>query len=753
MTLPLTLRYGQVKWTAVSVFADTPDDPNALPDPVPVTGTVTFTPSATVLLDTGDSPVTVMAMPVTCNMGDDGVLRDAQGNDNITLLATDAPDITPTDWTWQVSYRLNGGASRGSFSFRLPAGTTVDLSRVAPVSSSNGVAIIQGLKGDKGDPGSVYPLNSVGESIALQSEVSRLADTTRLHVVSYQKQEPENQYNGGEGIWLDLADPRAKNMLTWRLAMNKAARTIRAVGASPVAPPESDMQRIVWAGAHYYAQDQVDYANPTDIHGHWSVEVPDSDLSLRTRFEIRFVGPDGLVGLDKSLIQTATSDFVVDTSNAQRLRMRSGPGSDRLMEIANDEWGVHPRWRVGAPGNQPETGAGVGSNFGIGNFSDADTNIGWPVAIQRSNGRVYVGGSTILPSQQDGKLEGLQVNRDHAGQALIINTNLGTDAGIVAYQHMAREVTSRTVDTRITTDVSSRYVLYPDGKQEWGPGSAARDVNLYRSAADLLRSDDDFRARSLTADTDRRGLYIKTASTTEHAATIYQASATGVDIAAALNVVSDNVDSSAMYISGIEKNRGTLKIAHRGQADASDASASAISIDLQTAGSAARGIFITAQAGAGPTTGDLIDVRNNGRDDFVVKATGRVGFGIATGSTPAALLDVVPYDDVTPGVSVKARAAGTNLVEARRASDGAIRTRISRDCQIITQETAFFTGPAVQIGATASTQVGGGTNCLGLGNASVVPTTNPTGGGVMYAEAGALKWRGSNGTVTTIAPA
>jgi len=42
---------------------------------------------------------------------------------------------------------------------------------------------------------------------------------------------------------------------------------------------------------------------------------------------------------------------------------------------------------------------------------------------------------------------------------------------------------------------------------------------------------------------------------------------------------------------------------------------------------------------------------------------------------------------------------------------------------------------------------------VGLKNASVVPSTNPSGGGVLYAEAGALKWRGSAGTVTTIAVA
>lgn len=57
------------------------------------------------------------------------------------------------------------------------------------------------------------------------------------------------------------------------------------------------------------------------------------------------------------------------------------------------------------------------------------------------------------------------------------------------------------------------------------------------------------------------------------------------------------------------------------------------------------------------------------------------------------------------------------------------------------------------VGVGTSDQFGSGTGVVGLANAGTAPSTNPTGGGVLYAEAGALKWRGSGGTVTTIAPA
>jgi hypothetical protein len=48
---------------------------------------------------------------------------------------------------------------------------------------------------------------------------------------------------------------------------------------------------------------------------------------------------------------------------------------------------------------------------------------------------------------------------------------------------------------------------------------------------------------------------------------------------------------------------------------------------------------------------------------------------------------------------------------------------------------------------------GGGIGVFAITNAATSPTTNPTGGGILYAEAGALKWRGSSGTVTTMANA
>jgi hypothetical protein len=57
------------------------------------------------------------------------------------------------------------------------------------------------------------------------------------------------------------------------------------------------------------------------------------------------------------------------------------------------------------------------------------------------------------------------------------------------------------------------------------------------------------------------------------------------------------------------------------------------------------------------------------------------------------------------------------------------------------------------LGFNTNSQFGGGVKVIGIGNATTVPTTNPSNAGILWVENGALKYRGSSGTVTTIANA
>jgi hypothetical protein len=49
--------------------------------------------------------------------------------------------------------------------------------------------------------------------------------------------------------------------------------------------------------------------------------------------------------------------------------------------------------------------------------------------------------------------------------------------------------------------------------------------------------------------------------------------------------------------------------------------------------------------------------------------------------------------------------------------------------------------------------LGGGSGVMSIANAGTPPGTNPSGGGILYCDAGALKYRGSGGTVTTLGAA
>lgn len=89
----------------------------------------------------------------------------------------------------------------------------------------------------------------------------------------------------------------------------------------------------------------------------------------------------------------------------------------------------------------------------------------------------------------------------------------------------------------------------------------------------------------------------------------------------ALDVSSQNPTHSAMGLSGRELNHGTLKIEHNGSGGGDESSA-ALSIDLTGRGTASQGIFIDATEGG--TTGDFLDIRNNGTQKIFIDHQGNL---------------------------------------------------------------------------------------------------------------------------------
>lgn len=140
-------------------------------------------------------------------------------------------------------------------------------------------------------------------------------------------------------------------------------------------------------------------------------------------------------------------------------------------------------------------------------------------------------------------------------------------------------------------------------------------------------------------------------------------------------------------------------------------------VDNYTAGTNTRGIDLMISSGSGKH-----NIYAQGTADNYLEGS----LGIGTSTPTLAKLQVngnaSPHTDNT----------FTNGLQTRRWSN-----TFTRDLTV---------GPA-------SASLGGGVGVMFLGNATTVPTSNPTGGAIMYAEAGAAKVRGTSGTITTFGPA
>lgn len=67
--------------------------------------------------------------------------------------------------------------------------------------------------------------------------------------------------------------------------------------------------------------------------------------------------------------------------------------------------------------------------------------------------------------------------------------------------------------------------------------------------------------------------------------------------------------------------------------------------------------------------------------------------------------------------------------------------------------TVLFVGGTGNVGVNRSAGFGNGLGVISILDAATNPSTNPLGGGILYSDAGAGKWRGSSGTTTTFGPA
>jgi hypothetical protein len=141
VALPSNVQYGQVTGTFINAVADG-DDADPYPDAQPATGTITFTPTVTRIINNdGTSPVTILPKPITAQIKD-GILVDSQDRPALTLVANkNTTGQNPVEWQYNVQYSING-ATLPSFPLSLEPDEIVDLAEVSPIPTAPGIVVI-----------------------------------------------------------------------------------------------------------------------------------------------------------------------------------------------------------------------------------------------------------------------------------------------------------------------------------------------------------------------------------------------------------------------------------------------------------------------------------------------------------------------------------------------------------------------------------------------------------------------------------
>ena len=101
----------------------------------------------------------------------------------------------------------------------------------------------------------------------------------------------------------------------------------------------------------------------------------------------------------------------------------------------------------------------------------------------------------------------------------------------------------------------------------------------------------------------------------------------------------------------------------------------------------------------------------------------------------------------TVGLVVRGATSQVTDIQQWQISDGTVRSYITADGSFLTSSTLTTMGN-LRVAGTAGT--GGGSGVIGIANAGTAPTSNPTGGGVLFVESGAIRYRGTSNAARTI---
>lgn len=223
--------------------------------------------------------------------------------------------------------------------------------------------------------------------------------------------------------------------------------------------PTSGHKRVAWLMTHYDST----LGTGEDVHQHFNIETVQADFSnIVTRLQISYGEDVALVGFPNSRVR------VYDD---KPLQFGSDADGSIVYDTTDDALNV-----VGSTSAGGKVSVTSTSNATKGKIQFGDLAV-----IEENNDRIGLGtlspgGRVEVASDQDEPV--LKISGSHAG---------ATNAPLL--QMEADNAADKLFQGGLVTDAVKRINITAGGTLEFGPGNAARDIILYRNAADSLRTD------------------------------------------------------------------------------------------------------------------------------------------------------------------------------------------------------------------------------------------------------------------------
>jgi hypothetical protein len=251
------------------------------------------------------------------------------------------------------------------------------------------------------------------------------------------------------------------------------------------------------------------------------------------------------------------------------------------------------------------------------------------------------------------------------------------------------------------------------------------NTGLYSSAADTL----DF----TTGGTNRLSLSTTTAtSTIKHSITNAETATNSLY----LNSSNASYASTALYANFVRAATASYNVLN------------AVANSVTIATLSGLGYWFVSDGTAAAPSYSFVNDPNTG---MFSSAADTIGF--ATGGTSRLTLSTTALTSTLPVVIPVGSAASPSMTFASDLNNG-IYSSATDNVDVATAGVRRLNvDSAGNVAIGASPSFGSGAVVLFLANATTAPTANPTGGGILYVESGSLKFRGSSGTITTIAQA